>query len=104
MFCRSRSSKIRRQKRRPFSMQVGRWSKVSSIKVSKISSATRLELGSAVSTACLAPPAAEPQLFKVNQSEKSSLDNWQKSKRVQSERVLTPLAVIRSKSMFSEPS
>ena len=62
MFCRSRSSKIRRQKRRPFSMQVGRWSKVSSIKVSKISSATRLELGSAVSTACLAPPAAEPQL------------------------------------------
>ena len=35
MFCRSRSSKIRRQKRRPFSMQVGRWSKVSSIKVSK---------------------------------------------------------------------
>ena len=68
MFCRSRSSKIRRQKRRPFSMQVGRWSKVSCIKVSKISSATRLELGSAVSTACLAPPAAESQLSTVNLS------------------------------------
>ena len=42
------------------------WSLVKSIKYqsiqeSKISSASRLELGSAVSTACLAPPAAEPQ-------------------------------------------